>query len=63
MDLLWSQLSAPASTLFRHNLMGILDTSIRGSNAQFDSQDIQNRLDIRLLEVEIVRNDTLIHLG
>ncbi|CAO3611650.1 unnamed protein product [Cunninghamella echinulata] len=44
-------LSRPASTLFRHNLTGILETGIRASNAQFDDPAILNRLDVRLLEI------------
>lgn len=44
----------PAVQLFRHNLHGILDTAIRQSNAQYDEEDMLNRLDIKILEVPIV---------
>lgn len=42
-------LDKAGSLLFRHNLIGTLESAIRGSNAQYDNQDILNRLDIRLL--------------
>lgn len=45
-----SDLAKPSSALFRHNLLGILESAIRSSNAQFENQDILNRLDIRLLD-------------
>ncbi|KAL4219924.1 Gamma-tubulin complex component 3 [Mactra antiquata] len=51
MDLLEEDLAKPASTLYLHNLTGILETAIRGTNAQFDDLDILKRLDVRLLEV------------
>ena len=44
-------LNRPASTLFRHNLTGVLETAVRASNAQYDDPEILNRLDVRLLEV------------
>ncbi|KAI8061728.1 gamma-tubulin complex component protein [Gongronella butleri] len=44
-------LSRPASTLFRHNLTGVLETAIRASNAQYDDPAMLNRLDVRLLEI------------
>ncbi|XP_075910838.1 gamma-tubulin complex component 3 [Petromyzon marinus] len=51
MDLLKPELARPANTLYQHNLTGILETSVRATNAQFDSPDILNRVDVRLLEV------------
>ncbi|XP_053403084.1 gamma-tubulin complex component 3-like [Mercenaria mercenaria] len=51
MDLLEEDLAKPASNLYLHNLTGILETAIRGTNAQFDDSDILKRLDVRLLEV------------
>lgn len=44
-------LAKPATNLYMHNLNGILETAIRGTNAQFDDSDILKRLDVRLLEV------------
>ena len=41
----------PASQLFMHNLTGIQESAVRATNAQYDDQDILDRLDVRLLEV------------
>ena len=46
-----SDLSKPASTLYLHNLTGILETAIRATNAQYDSSDALKRLDVRLLDL------------
>ncbi|KAL2087805.1 hypothetical protein ACEWY4_016633 [Coilia grayii] len=51
MDLLKPELARPATTLYQHNLTGILETAVRATNAQFDSPEILKRLDVRLLEV------------
>ncbi|KAL4656940.1 gamma-tubulin complex component 3 [Arapaima gigas] len=51
MDLLKPELARPATTLYQHNLTGILETAVRATNAQFDSSEILKRLDVRLLEV------------
>lgn len=50
------KLDKPATTLFRHNLTGVLETTIRSSNAQYDEPEILNRLDVRLLEIQ--KNDS-----
>ncbi|KAG1151790.1 hypothetical protein G6F37_003138 [Rhizopus arrhizus] len=55
MDVLGVKLDKPATTLFRHNLTGVLETTIRSSNAQYDEPEILNRLDVRLLEIQ--KND------
>uniref|UniRef100_A0A8B9ZW71 Gamma-tubulin complex component n=1 Tax=Anas zonorhyncha TaxID=75864 RepID=A0A8B9ZW71_9AVES len=44
-------LARPATTLYQHNLTGILETAVRATNAQFDNPEILKRLDVRLLEV------------
>ena len=44
-------LSKPATSLYLHNLTGVLESAIRATNAQFEDQDILNRLDVKLLEV------------
>ena len=44
-------LAKPASQLFMHNLTGIQESAVRATNAQYDDQDILDRLDVRLLEV------------
>lgn len=46
-----SDLSKPASTLYLHNLTGILETAIRATNAQYDSSEALKRLDVRLLDL------------
>ena len=45
------ELARPATTLYQHNLTGILETAVRATNAQYDSPEILKRLDVRLLEV------------
>ena len=50
MDLLADELGEPASKIYRHTLMGFLETAIRSSNAQYHDQEFLNRLDIKLLE-------------
>jgi len=50
MDLLIGELSKPATSIYKHNLLAILETAIRSSNAQFIENDLLNRIDIKLLE-------------
>jgi len=52
LDLLEGELSQPATQLYPHNLAGILETAIRGTNTQFEQADILQRLDVRLLEIQ-----------
>ncbi|KAN0047476.1 hypothetical protein ACTA71_001858 [Dictyostelium dimigraforme] len=49
MDLIGEDLLKPTNQIQRHKLVGWMDTAIRNSNAQFEEQDIVNRLDIALL--------------
>ena len=35
-----------------HNLAGILETAIRGTNTQYEPQHILGRLDVKLLEIQ-----------
>ena len=51
MESLSNNLDRPANTLYRHNLTAQLEHAIRGSNAQFEQQDILARLDARMLEL------------
>ena len=46
-----TELIKPATELFRHNLTGTLEASVRATNAQYDENDILQRLDVRILEV------------
>lgn len=51
MEGLSGSLERPANALYRHNLTAQLEHAIRGSNAQFESQDVLRRLDARMLEL------------
>ena len=50
MDLLAEELGEPATKIYRHTLMGYLETAIRSSNAQYHDVDFLHRLDINLME-------------
>ena len=52
LDLLEGELAQPATQLFPHNLAGILDTAIRGTNTQYEDPDILERLDVRIMEIQ-----------
>ena len=52
LDLLEGELGQPATQLMPHNLAGILETAIRGTNTQYEPQDILGRLDVKLLEIQ-----------
>ena len=45
------ELIKPATSLYLHNLTGTLETAVRATNAQFESTDILNRLDVRMLDL------------
>ena len=51
MESLSSNLDNPAGSQYRHTLTAQLEHAIRGSNAQYDSQDVLRRLDARLVEL------------
>ncbi|XP_049773994.1 gamma-tubulin complex component 3-like isoform X1 [Schistocerca cancellata] len=51
MELLEPELAKPASQLYPHCLSGILDSAVRSTNAQYEDEDILQRLDVRLLEM------------
>lgn len=46
------ELSKPATSLYTHNLAGILETAIRATNTQYEDPDILERLDVRLLDIQ-----------
>ena len=48
------ELIKPAMELFRHNLTGTLEASVRATNAQYNDNNILQRLDVRTLEVIII---------
>ena len=56
-----SELIKPATELFRHNLTGTLEASVRATNAQYDDTDILQRLDVRILEVGKLRTCNIIN--
>ena len=39
MDLLAEELGEPAAQIYRHTLMGYLETAVRSSNAQYHDQE------------------------
>ncbi|VDL95905.1 unnamed protein product [Schistocephalus solidus] len=51
MDLLQTELDAPATGIHRHHLSEILESAIRGTNAQYEAPEILQRLDVQLLEL------------
>jgi gamma-tubulin complex component 3 len=54
LELISADLNKPSHSIVRHNLLGILESAIRSSNAQYDDADVTSRLDIRLsTEVEL----------
>ncbi|GAM24033.1 hypothetical protein SAMD00019534_072080 [Acytostelium subglobosum LB1] len=50
MDMIGEDLLKPAAQLTRHRLVGIMESVIRTSNAQYEDEDILKRLDISLLD-------------
>uniref|UniRef100_A0A6G1S4E0 Gamma-tubulin complex component 3 n=1 Tax=Aceria tosichella TaxID=561515 RepID=A0A6G1S4E0_9ACAR len=50
MDLLGTELDKPSSECRFHNILSVLDSAMRSTNAQFDEPDVTNRLDCRLLD-------------
>ena len=50
MDHLNQELGKPATSLYRHNLVSVLETAIRASNAQFHDPEFLGRLDVKLLD-------------
>ncbi|CAF4040008.1 unnamed protein product [Rotaria sp. Silwood2] len=51
MDLMENELNKPANQVFYHNLQSLMDAAIRVTNAQYESEDIIKRLDLRLMYV------------
>ena len=43
-------LCKPASTLYLHNLTGVLEAAVRATNAQYDNAEALQRLDVRMLD-------------
>lgn len=51
MKSLAANLDRPAGAQYRHTLTAQLEHAIRGSNAQYDSQEVLRRLDARMLQL------------
>ncbi|KAJ4302357.1 Microtubule-nucleating Tub4p (gamma-tubulin) complex component [Collariella sp. IMI 366227] len=51
MESLAANLDRPAFAQYRHTLTAQLEHAIRGSNAQFDSEEVLRRLDARMLQL------------
>ena len=50
LDAVGPELSKAAENVYRHNLTGVLDTALRGTNAQYLPQDILDRVGVKLYE-------------
>ncbi|CAI2385190.1 unnamed protein product [Moneuplotes crassus] len=50
MDSMVNELSKPAGQLYKYNLLGILESAVRSSNANMTDSEFLKRLDVRLLE-------------
>ena len=53
MDLLYEELKKPAGQIYKHNLLSILDSAIKASNAQFHDQDCLRKLNIKLMDASM----------
>ena len=45
---LGSELDLPASRQYHHNLVAVMDSALRSSNAQFEAKEVIDRLDIKV---------------
>jgi gamma-tubulin complex component 3 len=50
MDLLYPELKKPATQIFKHNLLSILDTAIKATNAEYHDEDCKKCLNIKLMD-------------
>lgn len=50
LDRLSPELEKPASKLYKHSVLAVVDAAVHGSNAQFERADILDRLGVRLLQ-------------
>ncbi len=53
MDLLYNELKKPANQIYKHNLLSILDSAIKASNAQYHDQDCLRKLNIKLMDISM----------
>ena len=54
-----TELSQAASSLYLHNLTAVLESAVRATNAQYDDQDVLNRLDVKMLDVSLLSTRTV----
>lgn len=50
LDRLSPELEKPASKLYKHSVLAVVDAAVHGSNAQFERADVLDRLGVRLLQ-------------
>ena len=50
MELLVTPLNERARKIYKHNIVSMLESAIRASNARFDDLEFLNRIDVKLLE-------------
>lgn len=50
LNILVPELDQSASHIYKHTLLGQLETAVRSSNAQYHDPEFLNRLDVKLLE-------------
>uniref|UniRef100_A0A1D1YX60 Gamma-tubulin complex component 3 n=1 Tax=Anthurium amnicola TaxID=1678845 RepID=A0A1D1YX60_9ARAE len=50
MDIVGPELCEPANTISSFQLAGLLESAVRGSNAQYDDRDILDRLKVKMME-------------
>lgn len=53
MDLLYDELKKPANQIYKHNLLSILDSAIKASNAQYHDQECLRKLNIKLMDISM----------
>ncbi len=50
MELLYDELKKPANQIYKHNILGFLDSAIKASNAQYHDIDCLKKLNVKLLD-------------
>lgn len=56
MEMLYDELSKPAVSVHKHNLISLLESAVRASNVQYLPAEVNLRLNIKMLEA--AQNDT-----
>lgn len=50
LEILQGELAQPATSIFKHNLLSLLETAIKGTTAGLKNPDLIGRLTVRMLE-------------